>query len=94
MVESDDDGDGTLESIAVFNPDTDNFEMFTRQPDGSVKPVSTQKLDSIKRQTAVANETTRKLFDKPDMTDKEVRDLLETNQLKIEAIKNEKKNGN
>jgi hypothetical protein len=42
MVESDDDGDGTLESITVFNPDTDNFEMFTRQPDGSVKPVSTQ----------------------------------------------------
>ncbi len=94
MVESDEDHDGTLESIAVFEPDTDNFEMFTRQPDGTVKPVSTQKLDSIKKQEAVADESMRKLFDKPDMTDKELKDLLETNRQKIEAIKSEKKDGN
>ena len=94
MVESDEDHDGTLESIAVFDPVTDDFEMFTRQPDGSVKPVSTQKLDSIKREKAVADESMKKLFDKPDMTDKELTDLLETNRQKIDAIKNEKKDGN
>ena len=54
MAESDEDGDGSLESITVFRPDTDDFEMFTRQADGTVRPVSTQKLDSIKRQEAVA----------------------------------------
>src|SRR5689334_1289560 len=43
MVESDEDGDGVFESIAVFDPVSDSFEMFTRQPDGTVKPVSTQK---------------------------------------------------
>ena len=93
MVESDEDGDGTLESVMVLAPDTDNFEMFTRQPDGSVKPVSTEKLDSIKRQKAVADESMRKLFGRPDMTDEELKDLLVTNRQKIEAIKNENKNG-
>ena len=94
MVESDESGDGKLESVYVFEPNTDNFEIFARQPDGSVKPVSTQKLDSIKRQKAVADESMKKLLDKPDMTDKEIEDLLDTNRQKIEAIKNEKQDGN
>jgi hypothetical protein len=92
-VESDEDGDGTLESIATFMPDTDEFEMFVRQADGTVKPVSTQKLDSIKRQKAVAGESLRKALDNPDMTSEELGDLLEQNRKKIEAIKNEKTNG-
>ncbi len=91
MVESDEDADGTLESITVFRPDTDSFEMFTRQADGSVKPVSTQKLDSIKRQKAVADTSMREFFNKPEMTDKEIRALLERNRQKIEAIKKESK---
>jgi hypothetical protein len=89
MVESDDDGDGFFESVMVFDPTTGSFEMFTRQADGSVNPVSTQKLDAIKREKAMADESMEKL--KPDMTDRELGDLLETNRLKIEAIKNEKK---
>lgn len=93
MVESDEDADGTFESITVFRPDTDDFEMFTRQADGTVKPVSTQKLDSIKRQKAVADESLGKLLDNPDMTSEKIGDLLEKNRQKIEAIKNEKTNG-
>ncbi len=93
MVESNEDGDGTFESIAVFRPDADSFEMFTRQPDGTVKPVSTQKLDSIKRQKAVADASMRELFAGPEKTDKEIGDLLEKNRQKIEAIKKEKKDG-
>ena len=93
MVESDEDGDGSLESVTVFRPDADSFEMFTRQPDGSVKPVITQKLDSIKRQKAVADASMKELFEKSEMTDKEIGDLFEKNRQKIEAIKKEKKDG-
>ena len=93
MVESNEDGDGTFESITVFRSDADSFEMFTRQPDGTVKPVSTQKLDSIKRQKAVADASMRELFAGPEKTDKEIGDLLEKNRQKIEAIKKEKKDG-
>jgi len=91
VVESDEDADGTLESIAVFKPDSDDFEMFTRQPDGTVMPVCTQRLDSIKRQMAVADATMQRVFNGPEMTDKELGDLLEQNRQKIEAIKQEKK---
>ena len=90
MAESDEDGDGSFESITVFRPDTDNFEMFTRQSDGTVKPMSTQKLDSIRRQVAVADDSLRELFDGPEKTEKEIGDLLERNRQKIEAIKKEK----
>jgi hypothetical protein len=94
-VESDEDGDGALESITAFRPDTDSFEMFTRQPDGTVKPVSTQRLDSIRKQRAVADVSMRELFDGPEKTEKEVGDLLDKNRQKIEAIKikKEKKDG-
>ena len=92
MAESDEDGDGSFESITVFRPDADSFEMFTRQSDGTVKPVSTQKLDSIRRQVAVADDSLRELFDAPEKTEKEIEDLLERNRQKIEAIKEEKPN--
>ena len=93
MVESDEDADGTLECITIFRPGTDRFEMFTRQPNGSVSPVSTQKLDSIKRQKAIADASMRELFDGSERTDEEIGDLLERNRQKIEAIKKEKKDG-
>ena len=89
MVESDEDGDGSLESVTVFRPDADSFEMFTRQSDGTVKPVSTQKLDSIRRQLAVTDATTRELFEGPEKTDKEIGALLEKNRQKIEQTKKE-----
>jgi hypothetical protein len=91
MVESDQDGDGTFESITVFRPDTDSIEMFTRQPDGTVQPVSTKKLDSNKRQKAVADASMKRLFDGPEMTDKELGDLMEQSRQKIDAIKKEEK---
>ncbi len=93
MVESDEDADGTLESITVFRTDTDDFEMFTRQADGTARPVSTEKLDSIKKQKAVADSSMRELCDETDMSEGEMGDLLERNRQKIEAIKKMKKDG-
>jgi len=62
MVESDENGDGFFESVAVFDPVTDNFEMFTRQADGSVKPVSTEALETIKKKKAAADESLGKML--------------------------------
>lgn len=93
MVESDEDGDGVFESLTVFNPDTEDFEKFIRQPDGSVKPMSTQSIDATKRMKAVADESLRTLLQNPDMTNREVEDLLEKNRQKIEAIKKKKPDG-
>jgi hypothetical protein len=91
LAESDEDGDGFFESVMVFDPATDDFEMFIRKPDGSVKPISTQTLEATKKQTAVVDESLRKLFQKPDMSDKELSNLLEENRQKIESIEKEKK---
>ena len=91
MVESDENGDGVFESVTVFDAATGDFEMFTRQPDGSVKPVSTQTLEATKKQTAVTHETIKKLRQKPDMTGKELNSLLEENRQKMESLENEKR---
>jgi hypothetical protein len=68
MVESDEDGDGFFESVFVFDPVSNDFEMFIRQSDGSVKPMSTEALEAIKKKSAVAAESMRKLLH--DMSDK------------------------
>ena len=62
MVESDENGDGFFESVAVFDTVANDFEMFTRQADGSVKPVSTEALEAIKKKKAAADESLGKLL--------------------------------
>jgi hypothetical protein len=72
VVESDEDGDGFFESVAVFDPVTDDFELFTRQADGSVKPVSTESLETIKKKKAAADESLGKILH--DMSNKKCAD--------------------
>jgi hypothetical protein len=49
MFEYDEDGDGFFESFSVYSTMTGNFEKFMREADGSVKPLSTESLDAIKK---------------------------------------------
>jgi len=70
MVESDDDHDGFFESVMVWDPTTEDFEMFTRQTDGSIKPVPTVKLDEVKKKAAVAAESLRQTLQ--EMSSKEL----------------------
>jgi hypothetical protein len=91
MAESDENGDGIFESVTVFDPATDDFEMFIRQPDGSVEPISTQTLEATKKQFAVADESVKRLFQKPIMSDRELSNLVEESQQKIESLEKEKK---
>jgi hypothetical protein len=91
MAESDKNGDGFFESVVTFDPVTADFEVFIRQPDGSVKPISTQTLEATKKQTEVIDESLRNIFQKPNMSDQELSRLIEENRKKIESMEKEKK---
>jgi hypothetical protein len=92
MAENDENGDGMFESVTVFDPATDDFEVFTRKSDGSVKPISTQTLEADKKQAAVIDESVKKLFQEPIMSDMELSNLVMESQQKIKSIEKEKKN--
>ena len=91
MSESDEDGDGVFERIALYHPGTADLEMFRRQSDGSVKPVSTQTLEAAKKQMAVVNKFGRRSIGKQDMTDQEMSDLLQQTRQKVQDLEKEKK---
>jgi len=91
MIESDEDGDGVFEGVSLHRPGTDGLEMFTRQPDGSVKPASTQTAEATKKQMAVVNESMRKVIEKDDATDQEISDWLQRTRQKVEDLEKEKK---
>ena len=89
MTESDEDGDGVFETIAVYRPGTRDMEVFTRQPDGSVKPVSTQTLQAYKKQNAAISEFWDKAFDKK-FDEKKLPDLIRETQKKIQDAEHQK----
>ncbi|MGA3285220.1 MAG: hypothetical protein ABSD57_12295 [Verrucomicrobiota bacterium] len=91
MIESDEDGDGVFGRISLHNPGTADLEMFKRQPDGSVKPVSTQTLEATKKQMAVVNESMRELIEKKNVTDQEISNSLQQTRQKVQDLEKEKK---
>jgi hypothetical protein len=52
MTESDEHKTGKFDTITIYHPVTDDMEIFTREADGSVKPVSTLTLSAYKEQVA------------------------------------------
>ena len=52
MTESDEHNSGRFDTIAVYRSGTDDMEVFSREEDGSVKPLSTQTLSAYKQQSA------------------------------------------
>ena len=91
MSEGNDEGNGEFTHITVYHPGTDGFEMFRRQLDGSVKPVSTQTLEVTKKRGAVIADAMRKDFEKKDMTDQEIGDSLLQTRQKLQDLEKEKK---
>jgi hypothetical protein len=83
MTESDEDGDGMFETIAVYRTGEHDMEVFTRQHDGSVQPVSKKTLQSYKEQNAAISEFWDKAFQK-DMNDGRIGKLLQDTQKKIQ----------
>jgi len=90
MVENDEDGDGVLEAFSLFCPGTQDLEMFIRQSDGSVTPVSNQTLLATKKQMATVDDVVGKLFQKDGLTDRQLEELIQDTQKKIRAAEKEK----
>ena len=63
MMECDNHKSGMLDTIVVHNPGTGDMEVFTRQADGSVKPVSTRELLAHKQMDATVADVVRTLND-------------------------------
>ena len=90
MSEDDENRDGIFETIVIHRSGTNDLEIFTRQPDGSVTPADTKIVEATRKQSAVLDEFWNKAFQK-EMSDQELADsLLETRQ-KIQALDKEKK---
>jgi hypothetical protein len=92
VTEADEKHDGTLQTIAVYHPGTNDMEIFTRQPDGSVKPVNTQILDAYKKQNAAMDEFWNEAFDK-NMNEDKLPDLMHDTQKKMQDAEFDKTNG-
>ena len=90
MIEADEDKDGFFESIMVSHPKTKEIELFTRQPDGSVKPVDTKVIEATKKQIGATDEFFDEAF-KKNMSDKEFSDSVLKTQRKIRDLEKEKK---
>ena len=53
-IEADEDKDGSFEGFWIFDPDTDEFEIFHREKDGSVHPMESKKLQEMHQKTQEA----------------------------------------
>jgi hypothetical protein len=92
LMESDEDGDGFFETIFVYRPSTTDLEVFTRQRDGSVRPVSARSLAAYKKQQAAIADFWDKTFDKGADADKFSDQMRET-QRKLREADKERKDG-
>ena len=89
MLEADEDGDGLFETTIVYQPSKKDMEVFTREADGTPRPVSAQTLAAHKRQHAAIDELWDHAFDKDMDADKFI-DRMQDTQRKIRAAENEK----
>jgi hypothetical protein len=87
--ESDEDRDGVFETIAVYRAGTTDMEVFTRQQNGSVTPVSRQTLAAYKKQNAAITQFWDQTLGEGADVDKAM-DLLRETQQKIQAAEKEK----
>lgn len=55
MVETDTDGDGFLEEFMIFDPETGDFECFTRTTNNLVQPVSSARLQELRQKKLAAD---------------------------------------
>jgi len=59
MTESDEDNDGFFERLCLYAPDTGSMDLFKRQPDGSVTPVSAAELELWKKMHALQEDVSK-----------------------------------
>ena len=92
MIELDEGGDGFFEKFYLFRPGTKDLEMFTREVDGSVKPVSSRTLKATQKQLATVDEVVDNFFQKERLNDEELEILIQETQEKIKDAEKDKVN--
>lgn len=80
MMETDEDGDGVFETIIAYRPQNTGMEVFTRQRDGSVRPVSAQAHAAYKEKLAAITGLWDKALDKDMDKEKFVESVRQTQQ--------------
>ena len=90
MMEADENGDGLFETTIVYRPSKSDMEVFRRESDGSVRPVSDRTLAAYKKQHAAITDLWDKAFDKDIDAEKFIERMSETQQ-KIQQAEKEKK---
>jgi hypothetical protein len=90
MMESDDHKSGKLDTVVVYNPGKDDMEVFTRQADGSVKPVSARTLQAYKQQNAAVSDFVRTTLTGTNMSDAELSERIQETQQKIQDAEKQK----
>ncbi len=56
LTESDEDGDGFFEMVAVYREDPEDVNAFVRERDGAVRPVEVKMVEALRKQNALLTE--------------------------------------
>ena len=56
VTESDENGDGFFEMVAVYREDPEDVNAFVRERDGSVRPAEVKMIDALRKQNALLKE--------------------------------------
>jgi hypothetical protein len=56
VTESDEDGDGFFEMVAVYREDPEDVNAFVRERDGAVRPAEAKMVDALRKQDALLTE--------------------------------------
>lgn len=82
--ESDENGDGFFETLTTYRDGTEDMEVFARQRDGSVQPVSSEKLAAFKKKNIAISE----FWDKASAKDADVDKILDSMRETQKTIQN------
>ncbi len=66
MRERDVNNDGVLDLISIYHPGSTNLEILSRQPDGSVKPVSGEAFEASKKQAEAEDDKVSNMIRQQD----------------------------
>jgi hypothetical protein len=89
VTESDEDGDGFLEMVAVYREDPEDVNAFVRDRDGSVRPAEVKVVVALRKQNAVLTEFWSKPERDPEKMEAAILGLRE----KMKEIGEEAKQG-
>ena len=84
LIEEDDDGDGLFETLIVYRTDSDDFEVFTREANGSVRPASRRILEAHKKQSATFADFFQEMQASTNQDDGIIEERIRRTQKKIQ----------